>query len=201
MVKIYVEGGGETNDLKTRCRKGFSTFFAKAGFEGRMPSVLPCGGRKAAYDRFCTALVDEETAILLVDAEAPVTENTAWGHLASRPGDGWAKPNGADDDQCHLMVQCMETWFLCDVETLKIYFRNEFDEHQIPNTTNIEAIEKDAAIKALENATHQRGFKKRYGKGKDSFKILEKIDPNKVFARSPWAVKLKEAISSYCTAR
>ena len=32
-IKIYVEGGGDRKDLKTRCRQGFSKFFEKAGFK------------------------------------------------------------------------------------------------------------------------------------------------------------------------
>ena len=38
MVKsvIYVEGGGDTGRERADCRKAFSTFFKKAGLEGRM---------------------------------------------------------------------------------------------------------------------------------------------------------------------
>ncbi len=48
-IKIYVEGGGDTNALKTKCRQGFSEFFRKAGLEGRMPRVVSSGGRQAAF--------------------------------------------------------------------------------------------------------------------------------------------------------
>lgn len=41
MVKsvIYVEGGGDTGRQGSRCRKAFSTFFKKAGLEGRMVTM------------------------------------------------------------------------------------------------------------------------------------------------------------------
>lgn len=42
-MKIYVEGGGDSKELKTRCRRGFSNFFEKAGLKGRMPRVVACG--------------------------------------------------------------------------------------------------------------------------------------------------------------
>lgn len=77
-VKIYVEGGGDHNkDLQTRCRRGFRRFFEKAGLDNRMPSVVACGGRSHAYDRFRTsheAAGPDDFPILLVDSEAPVTE-------------------------------------------------------------------------------------------------------------------------------
>lgn len=55
-VKVFVEGGGDKNKaLDTQCRRGFSEFIRKAGLQGRMPRVVACGGRRAAFDRFCTA--------------------------------------------------------------------------------------------------------------------------------------------------
>lgn len=53
-MKLYVEGGGDTNLLRTACRQGFSEFLKKAGLAGRMPRVVACGGRQDAYDAFCT---------------------------------------------------------------------------------------------------------------------------------------------------
>jgi hypothetical protein len=122
MVKIYVEGGGDRKDLKSKCREGFSNFFEKAGFKGRMPRIMACGGRKSTYDDFCTALEiaeAEEFIMLLVDSEDPVQDGMApWTHLAAREGDGWSRPAAAVDDTAHLMVQCMEAWFLADKDTL-----------------------------------------------------------------------------------
>ena len=85
-IKIYVEGGGDRKELKTRCRQGFSRFFEKAGFTGRMPAVVACGSRQNAYDSFCTALkaADEDhLPMLLVDSEEAVSQSP-WAHLKSR---------------------------------------------------------------------------------------------------------------------
>ena len=51
-VRIYIEGGGDSKDLQSRCREGFRKLIEKTGFEGRMPSTVACGGRNNAYDMF-----------------------------------------------------------------------------------------------------------------------------------------------------
>jgi len=74
-VKIYVEGGGDTRDLKTQCRQGFSEFFRKAGLEGHMPRIVAGGSRGRAFADFCTALKqarEGDFIVLLVDSEAAV---------------------------------------------------------------------------------------------------------------------------------
>ncbi len=48
-ITIYVEGGGDTRRQQTDCRKAFSKFFEKAGFKGKMPTIIACGGRSIAY--------------------------------------------------------------------------------------------------------------------------------------------------------
>ncbi len=45
MVKVYVEGGGDSKELRTRCREGFSKLVERAGFKDRMPKFVACGGR------------------------------------------------------------------------------------------------------------------------------------------------------------
>ena len=51
-VKIYVEGGGDSKELRTRCREGYSKLIKKLGFVGRMPKIVACGGRNKAYEDF-----------------------------------------------------------------------------------------------------------------------------------------------------
>ena len=114
-IKLYVEGGGNDNRaLRAECRRAFAALFGKAGLTGRKPSVHPCGGRQQAYDDFCIALRNaqqNEFPVLLVDSETPVSSEP-WQHVHSRDGDNWERPQDAGDDQLHLMVQVMETWFL-----------------------------------------------------------------------------------------
>lgn len=190
-MKLYVEGGGDTSLLKTACRKGFSEFLKKAGLAGRMPRIVSCGGRRHAYDDFRIALGNGESAMLLVDSEEPVAAQLSdqpWQYLLNRSGDRWPKPAGASDDDCHLMVQCMESWFLADRQTLKAFFGQGFDTNALPaGNKSIEEIAKDHIYQSLASATKNCKTKAQYGKGEHSFKLLEKIDPAKVTKASPWA--------------
>ena len=187
-VKVYVEGGGDAKDLRTKCRRGFSSFFQKANLAGRMPQIIACGSRKTAFDKFRIALgarKAEEFVVLLVDSEDPVAENSgSWQHLAGR--DGWDRPLGATDENAHLMVQCMEAWFLVDREILEAYFGRNFNRNALPDRRDIEEVAKGDVFNGLRNAT-RRCKKGVYGKGSHSFDILERIDPAKIGALSPHA--------------
>ncbi|MDR7868406.1 MAG: DUF4276 family protein [Sporomusaceae bacterium] len=189
-VKIYVEGGGDTNNLKSECRRAFSKIFESAGLATRMPRIVACGSRGAAYDDFCTALrvmSAGDMVLLLVDSEGPVdvsNNGKPWSHLKAR--DNWDHPPGATEDHVHLMVQCMENWFLADRQALSDFYGQHFKNHSLPANPNIEQIEKSRVLDGLEKSTRdtQKG---EYGKGKHSFKILEKIDVQKIMGASPWA--------------
>lgn len=197
MVKLYVEGGGDSKSLQIECRKGFREFLEKAGLKGNMPATSACGGRQNAYDSYCTAIANGEDAVLLVDSEAPVAHQyqqgdtdtwQPWQHLKHRPGDGWDKPAGVADTDCHLMVQCMESWLIADPVTLKAFFGQGFRENQLPATaSSVEQVAKAQLYSALANATKHCKTKAQYGKGEHSFKLLGKIDPTKVTAASRWA--------------
>lgn len=189
-VKLLVEGGGNDNHaLKTQCRKAFSTLLERAGFKGRLPRIVACGSRQAAYDSFCAMLNDNDgTTVLLVDAEAPVIGQSPWEHVAKREGDRWKKPAGATDEQLHLMVQCMEAWFFADRAALEKYFGNGFDPNALPNhTVKVEAISKADLFERLKRASKATKTKGAYEKGAHSFLVLEQVDPELVRKASPWA--------------
>jgi NADPH-dependent glutamate synthase beta subunit-like oxidoreductase len=82
-VKLYVEGGGDSAQLHSRCREGFCKFLERAGFKGHMPRIVACGGRQTAYDCFKTACENNVTALLLIDSEDFVTTSSPWEHLAN----------------------------------------------------------------------------------------------------------------------
>jgi Domain of unknown function (DUF4276) len=200
-VKIYVEGGGDHNkDLQTECRRGFSEFFRRAGLEGRMPRVVACGGRQRAYDSFRTAHLNAEAgslALLLVDSEAPVVEHDPWEHIKLRPGDGWPAPDGATQDQIHLMAQAMEAWFLADKEELQRYYGQGFRPAALRQRPDVENIPKADLFAGLQQAT-RNSQKGEYSKGRDSFEILARIDPAMVKAAALHAKRLLHVLDQVC---
>ncbi len=196
-VSIYVEGGGDHNiQLREECRRGFSTFIRKAGFEHRMPKIVPCGGRRQTFDRFCTALRGagpDEFVILLVDSEDPIRpdhQGHPWLHLCHRLGDHFIRPPAATDDHAHLMVPCMEAWFLADRGTLAAYFGQGFHPDSLPNPAHdLESVPKDEIMRTLGKACSNCKVKDKqhYRKGVHSFAILVRINPDLVRAASPHA--------------
>ena len=197
-IKVFVEGGGDSGALRSKCRMGFREFFKKAGLDGKALSIRSCGGRKAAYDKFCTAIANgqsDELPILLVDSEDPVPSGKkSWTFLKDRDADRWPKPKGASDNQAHLMVQCMEAWFMADKDVLAVYYKKDFRANALPARKDIEEIPKPDIYERLKKATKDTS-KKEYSKGAHSFDILALIDPQKVMEHSPHARKLIDTLN------
>lgn len=201
-ARVYVEGGGNNNRaLAARCREAFSEFFRKAGLAGRMPRVIAGGGRKQTCDDFCVSLHDPRNdafSVLLVDSEDLVVEGAGpWTHLRNRQGDAWDRPAGATDEHAHLMVQCMEAWFLADRETLSAVFGAGFRPNALPGRADdVERIPKPDVLAGLENAARGCRPRRGYKKGRDSFEILAELDPERVTAASPHAQRLVDVLKA-----
>ena len=192
-VRLYVEGGGNTRTLNKDCRKGFRVLIEKAGLTGSIPNIIPCGSRGDAYNDFRTAHAAGEPAMLLVDAEGPVTSTGPWQHL--KDNDNWDRPATATDGQCHLMVQVMESWFLADADALASFYGQNFRSQDLPANPDIEKVSKQDALGRLAQAT--RNTKKgSYKKGAESYRILEKLDPYKVRKTSAYADRFIRALSA-----
>ncbi len=191
-LTLYVEGGGDRREQKARLRRGLSSFLKRASLQGRMPRIVASGGRDVAYDKFRRAHADNAlAAVLLVDAEGPVKVDSSWRHLQER--DGWQRPTGATDEQCHLMVQVMESWFLADREAIARFYGPDFRPGSIPQWPDIERVPKRDVYKKLSEST--RGVTRGgYQKGRHSFKILEGLDPNKVADASPHAKRFIDSL-------
>ena len=194
-VKLIVEGGGDrkSKSLNRECRRAFATFLEEAGLAGKLPSIEAAGGRQQAYDAFKTAHAKGRRAVLLVDAEAPVTAQDPWTHLNRR--DGWTRPTGATNNQCHLMVQVMESWFLADHQALQAFYGQRFRSQALPGNRNIEQVPKHDVLSGLDQAARATA-KGRYHKGQHSFEVLASLDPAKVSAASPYAERFVQALLS-----
>ena len=194
-IKVYVEGGGDSNQLRRQCRNGFREFFSKAGLEGHMPRVVACGSRQRAYDQFCTAINEAEAGsfiVLLVDSETAVAaSDSPWEHLRKR--DNWIQPSAATDDSAQLMVQCMEAWFVADRQSLSAYFARDFKADALPARDDVEAIAKSDLERTLRQASSSCS-KGAYRKGRHSFELLGYLEPNKVMESSPHARRLIDTL-------
>ena len=189
MVKtltIYLEGGGDSDELKRRCREGFRKLFEACKFD-RMPKLVACGGRGNAFDRFCTAhAAGQEDAILLVDSEDPMADiEKTWAHLKSR--DNWDKPGGASDDQVLMMTTCMETWIVADRAALRAHYGSELKENLLPPLVNLESRGRHAILDSLQNAT--KDCKNKFEKGKKSFQVLAVLKPDTLESYCPSFVR------------
>lgn len=195
-VRIYAEGGGAGKDTKAAIRRGFGEFLRQLRTLARERrirwNIIACGPRNAAFDAFKTALRTHTTAfnVLLVDAEGAV-DQTAWGHLHER--DGWNRPLVADD-QCHLMVQMMEAWFVADIDTLESFYGNGFRRGAIPARDEVEAIGKEVLETALQNATRDT-LKGPYHKIRHGSKLLCLIDSQIVRSKAPHCERLFETLT------
>jgi hypothetical protein len=197
-VKLYVEGGGDSRELHIRCREGFSKLLAKAGFAGRLPRIAVCGGRGNAYHQFktaATALHRDADSILLVDSEDPVAAASPWQHLKER--DGWARPNGVQDDQAQLMVTCMETWIMADRAALQTCFKDGFRPNRLLPVNGLETRLRQDVLQALENATRDCGHDRMYSKGVTSFKLLAELNPDTLKPVLPHFKRFLDTLDRY----
>lgn len=191
--KLFVEGGARYHAaLNTACRESFAKLLQKADLKGRLPRIVPCGGRTATFREFQKHLDDssrDDRLFLLVDSEDPVANESAWQHVAARTGDQWQKPLTAEEDHLHLMVPCMEAWFLADRPALKRSFAGQLDESALPDEkAPIEKIAKKDLFRALDRCLRvPKSPKRRYDKGEHSFRVLAQLDPARIRAASPWA--------------
>ncbi|MEH2318760.1 DUF4276 family protein [Nostoc sp.] len=220
-IYIYIEGAGDEDDIEllprprqgfrsgiisgkettTGLRLGFRKFFQElydiAGEKIKIFTVM-CGSRRDAYEDFKTALESQPEAfnVLLIDAESPVDSTvTPWEHLRNRTEDHpWILDAvNFEDEQCHLMVQTMEAWFIADIDALREFYGEGFREDGIlqgmAGYHSVETVSKATLKVWLEAATRHTG-KGKYHKTKHAPKLLELLDVDTVRQASPYCDRL-----------
>jgi hypothetical protein len=179
-IAIYFEGGGNSAETKAALRLGMSAFLKPLVDMVRQRrcrwTITSCGGRDQACEAFLDALQNEPEKfnVLLVDSEAAVTAAPRE-HLKQR--DDW-NLNGAQEEQVHLMAQCMEAWLVADPEALAEYYDQGFNANALPKRINLEEEPKLQIYAALENATRQTQ-KGSYGKIKHASELLKRVSQQK----------------------
>ena len=203
-VQIYIEGGarGQDRASSVELRKGFSTFFGELVEKAREKnirfSLIICGSTEITCKIFSQAdkISQSEFLALLVDSDVAVSEDeTPKSFLQKQPKLKKCDLKNVAENQCHLMVQVMETWFLADVDALKNHFGNDFKESKLRKNKKVEEIAKDDVLNSLKEATKD-GKKGGYHKIQDGAKLLELINPNKVREAAPHCRRLFEIISA-----
>jgi hypothetical protein len=189
-IRIYIEGGGDPFS-KARMREAFSKFLSAPRDAARQRraswTLILCGSRDDTFKAFQQGVKNypDAAVFLLVDAEQPVT-GTPREHLDAR--EPWDLSN-ATDEQCQLMAQVMESWFLADPGALERFYGKEFAAGQVPKRKNVEQVPKDEVMSALDNAT-RRTQKGKYHKIQHGPLILESLAPEMVRARAPHCDRL-----------
>ncbi|HUU69693.1 MAG TPA: DUF4276 family protein [Planctomycetota bacterium] len=179
-----MEGGGE-GMARAALREGFCVFLGELRDRARRKrmewSVIPAGSRNDAYQAFRAACQQRPQIInvLLVDAEGVVVGSPK-DHVCN--SNRWER-SVFTDDNCHLMVQLMESWFLADLPALSSFYGPDFREGQIPRTNDVEAIGKDRVLTALGEATRstQQG---QYSKTRHAPRLLKCIRHSQVLPRA-----------------
>ena len=206
-MKIFVEGGGDSNRLKSECREAFSKLIHRALLPGcaLKVQIVACGPRNVSFDKFRLALENGETAVaLLVDGEDVISNLDAqtgltrdpWQHFVNR-GDPWTRPARATNTQAHLMAVSMETWLVADAAKLAAYYGQGFQASALSASAQLETVGKSALEDSLRRATRNT-TKREYSKGNHSFAILATLDPAVVEQRSPHAKRFFDFLRSHC---
>lgn len=166
---------------------------------GRMPAIVACGSREDTFDDFKEAhriSKSRDYIAILVDSEDPVADpEKPWQHLKSR--DGWEAPQGADDDQALLMTTSMETWVAADRKALREHYGPELREKALPAQKDMESRSRQEILKGLTDATRQ--CKAPYAKGKQSFEILGKLNPQELESRLPSFARCRRILTAKMT--
>lgn len=195
-IKIFVEGGGETNaDGRGELRVAFDTLIGaqkEAARKKRMRwDTVFCGGRSETANEFAKAVKrrDADFVVLVVDAEDEVTSATPSRptpaerveHLERR--DSWTEElREARPEQVHLMTRCMEAWVFADGEKVSEFYGKDFKASALPKRVVLDEEPKPSLYAAIDKATKDTK-KGRYGKVKHASALLKTVRPAKVAER------------------
>ncbi len=201
-IQIYIEGGAKGQDRASsvELRKGFSTFFGELVEKAREKNIrfklIICGSTEITCKIFSQAneKSSNEFLVLLVDSDLPVSEDeTPKSFLQNQEKLKKCDLRKVNENQCHLMVQVMESWFLADIDALKKHFGQDFKENKLRKNKKVEEIAKDDVLNSLKESTKDRK-KGSYHKIQDGAKLLEIINSNRVREVAPNCERLFRAI-------
>ncbi len=193
-VVIYFEGGGDRAEGKAKMRRGLTDFLGRV-VDRRRLKVIACGA-EAIRDYLSGRGADaDDRRLLLVDSEGSVQGSP--GEHVSRLGGAAVGPQ--PDDDCHLMVQCMEAWLIVDIATLSAHFGPGFGDARLPKHTIIEDAAKRQVLEGLDAAVRAIDRERSYHKINDGATLLGRIDPDLVRRRAPHCDRLLNELTTQAT--
>jgi hypothetical protein len=175
-IRIHYEGDPQL-------KEGLHSFFGKLAFEGysrrcRVHFIAGRGRDDAIHD-FQDALESHPSSwnVFLIDSEGPDD-----GRLFAR-----LRLPATCRKSVFWMVQLMESWFLADIQALKLYYGKGFRGTQLRARREVEKIPKKDVMKWLENATKATRKGKYDNKTKTDHapRLLGLIDPALVSEACP----------------
>ena len=199
-IRIYIEGDtkqkGKFNTISLR--EGFNSFFGELIEKAREQKIvlrlIMCGSKYETFKDFLTAArsYQDSFVLFLLDSDAPLDENLTAKDFLQKQNPLWHL-NYAEETQCHLMVQLMESWFFADKDKLAKFYGQNFNRNALAKNSNVEKIAKADVEGGLADATRntQKG---EYHKTRHGAKILEIIDPQKVRHSAPNCERIFRAV-------
>jgi hypothetical protein len=184
---IFVEGGAR-GELFAAARRAVRRLLEQLSLREH-PTVIACGGRTAAFEKFCEHLQSgkPERAFLLVDAEE-VVSSAPWRHVRTRPADGWEKPAPASDDALFFMSVVMETWCLADGASIQRALGLSADYAPPASLERLPKADVYSALEALTDGkwnTHTKA---------SSFQFLEQVRASELKKHCPEFKRLAERL-------
>ncbi len=184
-IRIYIEGDtkhkGKNTDITLR--QGFNLFFRELVDKAKNKNItlrpITYGSKFETFKKFLDGKREYQNTfvLFLLDSDAPIDENETPKSFLQKQNPLWHLQE-AEENQCHLMVQVMESWFFSDKEKLSEFYGQKFNLNKRAKNTNVEKIKKSDVENQLANAT-KNTQKGEYHKTKHGAKLLEIISPQK----------------------
>ncbi len=202
-IRIYIEGDtkqkGKNTDLTLR--QGFNYFFRELIDEAKNKNIklrpITYGSKYETFKKFLDGLKEYQDSfvLFLLDSDAPIDEDETPKSFLQKQNPLWHLQD-AEENQCHLMVQVMESWFFADKDKLAEFYGQSFNRNALAKTTNVEKILKASVESGLANATRntQKG---EYHKTRHGAKLLEVISPQKVRKAAPNCERLFDVVLKF----
>lgn len=200
-IRIYVEGDTQKTNKNSSIslREGFHNFFTELIDKAREREIkfriITCGSKFHTFKDFLAgvAVHTDSFVSFLIDSDEEIGENESVKAFLQRQNATWHL-SSVNDEQCHLMVWIMESWFLADREVLSAYYGQGFNAAALAQNPKIEKISKTDVIGGLEKATRNTS-KGIYHKIRHGSELLARIDSRKVREASSHCEKLFLTIS------